>query len=179
MLSIVSITLPIAAFAVPPYLIATFKVFSKFGALKGRSYYKILQHQILKTLLEEKNIVRELRRCDGRVHMFQCLVMYISRDTIYYSHAQARYNLLSHDSRDQSRVWRSSMFLEHSIGRCAAARWCLALGERFLVSFHRRSIPRSAGRPEKPFGTKSQVQGPVLAPKPKLRTSAVVQHQLV
>jgi hypothetical protein len=32
-------------------------------------------------------------------------------------------------------VWRMSIFLEHSIHRCAA-RWCLGPGERSLVSFH-------------------------------------------
>jgi hypothetical protein len=77
MLSIVSITLWIAASAVPPCLITTIKVFSECGALEERSYHEIIWLQILKTLREEKN-VRELRRCDERVHMFQCLVMYIS-----------------------------------------------------------------------------------------------------
>ena len=38
--------------------------------------------------------------------MFQCLVMSISRDKIYYIHARARYILLSHDSQVESRVWR-------------------------------------------------------------------------
>src|SRR5439155_9196473 len=65
-------------FRCPPCLIATIKVFSKFGALEERSYHEIIWLQILKTLREEKNAVRELRRCDERVHMFQCLVMYIS-----------------------------------------------------------------------------------------------------
>ena len=68
MLSIVLITPPIAASAVPPCLIATIKVFSKFGALKERSYHEIIWLQILKTLREEKNAVRELRRCDETVH---------------------------------------------------------------------------------------------------------------
>jgi hypothetical protein len=98
MLSIVSFTPPIAASTVPPCLIATFKVFSKFRALEERSYHEIIWLQILKTLREEKNVVRELRRCDERVYMFQCLVMYISRDRIYYVHAWVRYILLSHDS---------------------------------------------------------------------------------
>jgi hypothetical protein len=97
-LSIVLITLLIAASAIPPCLIATIKVFSKFGVLEERSYHKIIWLQILKTLREEKNIFRELRQCDERVHMFQCLVMYISLDKIYYVHARARYILLSHDS---------------------------------------------------------------------------------
>ena len=88
MLSIISITLPIAASAVPPCLIATIKVFSKFGALEKRSYHEIIWPQVLKTLREEKNAVRELRWCDDRVHMFQCLVMYISLDKIYYVHAR-------------------------------------------------------------------------------------------
>jgi hypothetical protein len=88
---IILITLPIAPFAVPPCLITTIKVFSKFGALKERSYYEIIWLQILKTPREEKNIVRELRRCNKRVHMFQCLVIYIRRDKIYYVHARARY----------------------------------------------------------------------------------------
>jgi hypothetical protein len=42
MLSIVSLTLLIAASAAPPCLIATFKVFSKFGVLKERTYHEIL-----------------------------------------------------------------------------------------------------------------------------------------
>jgi len=41
-LSIFLITLPIAASAIPPCLITTFKVFLKFGALEERSYLKIL-----------------------------------------------------------------------------------------------------------------------------------------
>jgi hypothetical protein len=98
MLSIVLVTPPIAASAVPPCLIATFKVFSKFGALEERSYHEIIWLQILKTFREEKNVVRELRRCDERVYMFQCLVMHISRDKIYYIHTRAHYILLSHDS---------------------------------------------------------------------------------
>ena len=80
MLLIVLFTPSIAASAIPPCLIATIKVFSKFGALKERSYHEIIWLQILKTLREEKNAVRELRRCDERVHMFQCLVIYISLD---------------------------------------------------------------------------------------------------
>jgi hypothetical protein len=99
MLLIVLITPPIAASTVPPCLIMTIKVFSKFGALEERSYHEIIWLQILKTLREEKNAVRELRRCDERGHMFQCLVMYISLDNIYYVHAWARYILLSHDSQ--------------------------------------------------------------------------------
>jgi hypothetical protein len=85
-----------AASAIPPCLIATIKVFLKFGALKESSYYEIIWLQILKTLREEKNAVRELCRCDERVNMFQCLVMRTSLDNIYYVHAPARYILLSH-----------------------------------------------------------------------------------
>jgi hypothetical protein len=99
MLSIVLITPPIATSAVPPCLIATIKVFSKFGALEERSYYKIISLQILKTLREEKDAVRELRRYDERVQMFQCLVIYISLDRIYYVYARARYIFLSLDSQ--------------------------------------------------------------------------------
>jgi hypothetical protein len=75
MLSIVSITPLIATSASPPCLIATIKVFSKFGVLKERSYHEIIWLQVLKILREEKNAVRELRRCDERVHMFQYLVI--------------------------------------------------------------------------------------------------------
>jgi hypothetical protein len=64
MLSVVSIMLPITALAVRPCLIATINVFSKFGALKERFYNKVIWLQILKTLREEKNAVRELRRCE-------------------------------------------------------------------------------------------------------------------
>ena len=64
MLSIVSITPLIAASAVPPCLIATIKVFSKFGALEERSYHEIIWLQILKTLREEKNAFWELLRCE-------------------------------------------------------------------------------------------------------------------
>ncbi len=53
-LSIISITPPIAAFAVPLVLIVTIKVFSKFGAPEERSYHKIIWLQILKTLREER-----------------------------------------------------------------------------------------------------------------------------
>jgi hypothetical protein len=65
-LSIVSITPLIATSAILPCLIATIKVFSKFGALKERSYHEIIWLQILKTLREKKNAVRELRQCDKR-----------------------------------------------------------------------------------------------------------------
>jgi predicted membrane channel-forming protein YqfA (hemolysin III family) len=41
-LSIVLIMLLIAASTVPPCLIATFKVFLKFGAFKERFYYEII-----------------------------------------------------------------------------------------------------------------------------------------
>jgi hypothetical protein len=41
-MSIVSITPLIAAFAIPPYLIATIKVFLKFGALEERSSCEII-----------------------------------------------------------------------------------------------------------------------------------------
>jgi hypothetical protein len=54
MLSIILIMPPIAASAVPPCLIVTIKVFSKFGALKERSYYEIIWLQILKTLREKR-----------------------------------------------------------------------------------------------------------------------------
>jgi hypothetical protein len=73
MLSIVLIMPSIAASAVLPCLIATIKVFSKFGALEEKSYHEIIWLQILKTLREEKNAVRELRQCDERVCIFQCL----------------------------------------------------------------------------------------------------------
>jgi hypothetical protein len=66
MLSIVSITPLIAALAVPPCLIETIKVFSKFGALRERFYNEIIWLQILKTLREENNAVRELRRCEEK-----------------------------------------------------------------------------------------------------------------
>jgi hypothetical protein len=68
MLLIVLITRLIAASAVSSCLIVTIKVFSKFRALKERSYHEIIWLQILKTLREEKNTVRELRRCDETVH---------------------------------------------------------------------------------------------------------------
>jgi hypothetical protein len=73
MLLIILITPLIAASAIPPYLIATFNVFLKFGALRGRSYNEIIWLQILKALREEKNAVRELRRWEERGikrHMF-------------------------------------------------------------------------------------------------------------
>ena len=61
MLSIVSLMPLIATSIIPPCLIATIKGFSKFGALKERSYYEIIWLQILKTLGEENNRVWELR----------------------------------------------------------------------------------------------------------------------
>ena len=72
MLLIVSIMPLIATSAIPPCLVATIKVISKFGALKERSYYEIIWPQILKTVRGEKNAVRELSRCDEGVYMFQC-----------------------------------------------------------------------------------------------------------
>jgi hypothetical protein len=64
MLLVVLIRPPITASVVPPCLVATIKVFSKFGALKERFYNKVIWLQILKILREEKNVVRELRRCE-------------------------------------------------------------------------------------------------------------------
>jgi hypothetical protein len=78
MLSIVSITPPIAASAVPLCLTATIKFFSKFGALKERSYDEIIWLQTLTIYREEKNIVRELLRY-RRTALFQCLVINISQ----------------------------------------------------------------------------------------------------
>jgi hypothetical protein len=97
MLSIISITPPIAASAIPPYLIDPIKVFSKFGALKERSYYEIIWLQLLKTLREEKNTVPEFRCAIRGFACFSALVIHISRDKIYYVHARARYNLPRHD----------------------------------------------------------------------------------
>jgi hypothetical protein len=76
---------------------------------RDRRYIRRIWLQILKTLREEKNAVRELRRCDERVHMFQCLVIYMSLDKIYYVHAQARYILLSH--------WFSATILRSCVWR--------------------------------------------------------------
>jgi hypothetical protein len=89
-LLIVLIMSLIAASAILPCLIATIKVFLKFGALTQRPYCEIIRIQILKTIREEKYVVRELRRCDERVYMFQC------SDNIYYVHTRARYILQSH-----------------------------------------------------------------------------------
>jgi hypothetical protein len=61
MLSIVSITPLIAALAVPPCLIATIKVSSKFGALRERFHKERIWLQVLKTPREENNVVWELR----------------------------------------------------------------------------------------------------------------------
>ena len=69
MLSIVLIMQLIAASAGPPCLIATIKVFSKFGALEERSYHEIIWLQILKTLREEKNTDRDLCQCDKGSHV--------------------------------------------------------------------------------------------------------------
>jgi hypothetical protein len=70
--------------------------------------------------------------------MFQCLVIRISRDKIYYVHARARYILLSHDSQAYSRVWRKSRFLEHSIGRRQhVSAWALSGVSRLLLHHHR------------------------------------------
>src|ERR1700688_4471237 len=89
---------PIAALAVPPCLITTIRVFSKFGALRERSYNERIWLQILKKLRGGKNAVREFRRCEERGHMFRCLVICINLVKIYYVHARARYILLSYDS---------------------------------------------------------------------------------
>jgi hypothetical protein len=65
MLSIVSITPLITASAVPPCLIATIRVSSKFGALRERFHEERIWPQVLKILREEKDVVRELRRARG------------------------------------------------------------------------------------------------------------------
>jgi hypothetical protein len=66
MLLIVSFMPLIAVSAVLPCLITTIRVSLKLGALKERFYIKRIWLQILKTLKEEKNIVREFRRCGER-----------------------------------------------------------------------------------------------------------------
>jgi hypothetical protein len=62
MLSILSLTPSIAASYVPPCLIATVRVSSKFGALRERFYRERIWLQVLKTFREENEDVRELRR---------------------------------------------------------------------------------------------------------------------
>jgi hypothetical protein len=89
-LSIVSITLQIAASAIPPCFTTTPKVFLKFGVLEERPYHEIIWLQILKKLREGKSAVREFRRCEERGHMFRCLVICIDLVKIYYVHARAR-----------------------------------------------------------------------------------------
>jgi hypothetical protein len=64
MLSIILIHVINRRFRCPPYLITTIKVYLKFGGLKERIYTKRICLQILKTLREERNAIRELRRCD-------------------------------------------------------------------------------------------------------------------
>jgi hypothetical protein len=68
MLSIVLLRLLIAASAVPPYLIATIRVSSKFGALGERFYIQRIWLQILKTLKEENNAVQEFLWCEERMN---------------------------------------------------------------------------------------------------------------
>jgi hypothetical protein len=62
MLLILLITLLIAAFAIPPYLVAIIRGFLKFGALRERSYDERIWLQILKKAREGKNVVREFHR---------------------------------------------------------------------------------------------------------------------
>ena len=99
--------------AILPCLTATFEVFSRFGALGERHYHEIIWLQDLNTLREERNVVRELRRCNERVYMFLCLVIHISLDRIYYVHARgslyftATIRRLSHVCGIKySRAWR-------------------------------------------------------------------------
>ena len=135
----VSITLSIAASAIPPCLIALIKVLSKFEVFEEKSYHEIIWLQILKTLREEKNAVRELRRCDERVHMLQCLVMQIKFTmfmpglVIFYLVTILRLSYVC--GVQLLRVWRKIRFLEHS-NRQVAARWCLGAGAPSLVSFY-------------------------------------------
>jgi hypothetical protein len=119
MLLIVLITSLIAALVVPPCLITTIKVFSKFGALRERSYNERIWLQILKKLKEGKNVVREFRRCEERGHMFRCLVICINLVKIYYVHARARYILLSHYSEARSCVWRRMSRVWHNLNNLA------------------------------------------------------------
>ena len=153
MLSIVSITPPIAVSAVPPCLIATIRVSSKFGALRERFYIRRIWLQILKTLREEKNAVRELRRCDERVHMFQCLVIYMSLDKIYYVHAQARYILLSHCSQPRfsghvcgAEAGRTERFV-HVFIKNTRCSWTSGMGNERTEFF---LLHIAKGRPQKP-----------------------------
>jgi hypothetical protein len=76
--------------------------------------------------------------------MFQCLVIYISRVTIYYIHARTRYSQYA-DFETSSRVWRKSRLLEHSIGRQHAGAWGL---ERchFVLQIGRQITVRAVAR---------------------------------
>jgi hypothetical protein len=119
MLSIVLITPPIAALAVPPCLIATIRVSLKFRALRERPYNERIWLQILKKLREEKNAVREFRRCEERGDMFRCLVVCTkyNKFTPVLAIVYLASNLRLACGVQGSRVWRKSRSLEHSIGR--------------------------------------------------------------
>jgi hypothetical protein len=53
---------PIAGSVIPPCLIATIRVSSKFGVLGERFHIQRIYLQILKTLKKENNVVREFLR---------------------------------------------------------------------------------------------------------------------
>ena len=65
MLSIVSLMPSIAALAIPPCLIATGRISSKFGALAKRFYKERIWPQVLKIIRKETNKVQELLRARG------------------------------------------------------------------------------------------------------------------
>ena len=141
MLSIVSLTSSIAVLTVPPCLIATIRVFSKFGALGERSYNERIQLQILKKLREGKNAVREFRRCEERGHMSRCLVICINLVKIYYVHARIRYILLCHES--QASYITCVAYTSHACGAGAGFSNILAAGGSKLVPASRTPSPSS------------------------------------
>jgi hypothetical protein len=69
--------------------------------------------------------------------MFQCLVIYISLDKIYYVHARSRYILLSHDSQVLSRAWRTVQWSRvwRKTSTLVPGRWSAVT--RLLLGHHR------------------------------------------
>jgi hypothetical protein len=72
MLSIVLLTPSIANSGIPPCLIVTIRVSSKFGALKERFYNKRIYLQVLKTSKPEKSRSPGVTPCEGVIrHLFR------------------------------------------------------------------------------------------------------------
>jgi hypothetical protein len=146
-LSILLITPLIAVSAIPPCLITTIRVSSKFGALRERCHIRRIWLQFSKTLKGEimqpgsfSDMRRRVHQCD-MFSFILCLLLCIRLVTLYRIKPGSQYfpqplllGLVICTAFGMSRAWRSNMFLEHSIRKVRGST--LVPSERALSHHH-------------------------------------------